>query len=477
MEYETNIGLEVHCQLATKSKLFCGCRNQFGGDPNTQTCPICLGLPGVLPVLNKETLLFTVKAALALNCEVADFVKFDRKNYFYPDLPKNYQISQYEKPFSYNGFLDIDEDGNRKRIRIRRVHLEEDAGKLLHRELEGVSLIDFNRTGIPLLEIVSEPDLSSPEQAYRYLQQLKSILEYLEISDCNMEEGSLRCDANVSVRPKGRGRLGIKTEVKNMNSFKAIRSALEYEVQRQQKLLSERGEIVQDTRLWDEERCVTVSMRGKEEAYDYRYFPEPDLVPFVMDRSDVDKIRKGLPELPQGRASRFVRDYGIPQYDAEVLTAGKRLADYFEEGVKSYDKPKLLSNWIMGELLGQLNMRNLKINDLELSASDFVTLLKLIDDGTISIKIAKEILPEMIERKLAPSAIIEEKGLSQISDEVQLSKIVDKVIKENPSTIEDYRRGIDKALGFLVGQVMSKTLGKANPKVVNKLLRERLKGG
>ncbi len=475
MEYETNIGLEAHCQLATRSKIFCGCRNEFGAGPNTQTCPVCLGLPGVLPVLNRKVLLFATKAALALNCKISDFVKFDRKNYFYPDLPKNYQISQYDRPLSCDGYVDIDEDGKPKRIRIRRVHLEEDAGKLFHEEARGVSLVDFNRTGIPLLEVVSEPDLASPEQAYSWLGRLKAILEYLEISDCNMEEGSLRCDANISVRPKGRSELGVKAEVKNMNSFKAIKSALDYEVERQKRLLADHGKIVQETRLWDEGKGITTSMRAKEESFDYRYFPEPDLVPFVMETQEIDEIRKSLPELPQARAQRFEKVYEIPRYDAEVLTSDKKLADYFEEAAKIYDRPKLLSNWIMGEVLSQLNLRSLKLQDMGFSASSLVGLLKLIDDGTISIKIAKEILPEMIEKKQEAKAIVEARGLIQISDEASLMKVVDRVIEANPATVEDYKKGIEKALGFLVGKVMSATEGRANPKVANKLLRERLK--
>ncbi len=475
MEYETNIGLEVHSQLATKSKIFCGCRNEFGAGPNTQTCPVCLGLPGVLPVLNKETLLFAVRAALALSCKISEFVKFDRKNYFYPDLPKNYQISQYDRPLSSDGYLDIEEDGKTKRIRIRRVHLEEDAGKLFHEEARGISLVDFNRTGIPLLEIVSEPDITSPEQAYRWLGLLKAILQYLEVSDCNMEEGSLRCDANISVRPKVSKELGVKIELKNMNSFKAIKSALDYEVERHKRLLAGGGEIIQETRLWDEGKGITISMRAKEEAYDYRYFPEPDLVPFVMEISEIDQIRNSLPELPQARAKRFEKTYEIPRYDACVLTSDKRLADYFEEAAKIYDRPKLLSNWIMGEVLSQLNLRSLKLEDLELSPARLVGLLRLIDDRTVSIKIAKEILPEMVEGKQEAKAIVEAKRLIQISDEANLSEVVDRVIKENPATVEDYRKGIEKALGFLVGKVMSATEGRANPKVANKLLREKLK--
>lgn len=476
MEYEPVIGLEVHVQLATRSKIFCSCSTEFGQPPNNLTCPVCLGLPGSLPVLNKLALEYAIKTALALNCKIADFIKFDRKNYFYPDLPKNFQISQYDKPLSYDGYLDIILDRRTKRIGINRVHLEEDAGKLLHENIEDGSLIDYNRSGIPLLEIVSLPDIKSPDEAYEYLLNLKAILRYLEVSDCDMEKGSLRCDANISLRPVGSKGLGVKIELKNMNSFKGIRSALEFEIRRQEEILKTGGELFQETRLWDEEIGETTSMRTKEEAHDYRYFPEPDLAPFIIEENQIREIAFVLPELPKQRRERFIKDYGIPNYDASVLTSDKPLADYFEECIKLLNRPKIVSNWIMTELLGQLNSRKIKIEDLKLKPSDLIGMLKMIEQGTISGKIAKEIFAEMIATAKSAATIVKEKSLQQLSDREQLENIIGKVFNENSKSVEDYLKGKENAFMFLVGQVMKETKGKANPHLVNEILKKKLKG-
>ena len=476
MEYEAVIGLEVHLQLATKSKAFCGCSTLFGQEPNSQTCPVCLGMPGSLPVLNRTAFEYALKVALALNCKVSDFVKFDRKNYFYPDLPKNFQISQFDRPLSRNGFLEVQSKNGSKNVRIRRVHLEEDAGKLLH--TEEMSLVDFNRSGIPLLEIVTEPDINSPKEAHEYLTLLKNVLEYLEVSDCDMEKGSLRCDANVSIKPQGKAELGVKAEVKNMNSFKGVEKALEYEIARQKRAIEEGARIVQETRLWDAEGEVTISMRSKEEAHDYRYFPEPDLVPFIIPVEKIERIRKELPELPHNRRERFVMEYGLSEYDAEVLTSDRAFADYFEESTKGYDKPKSMANWIMGDISYQLKLKGLKLQDIKVTPSSLRELVKLIDDGGISGKMAKDILVEMIETGKSPQEIVQQKGLSQISNSEEIEKIVDKVIEENTKSVSDFKNGKEKAIIFLVGQVMVKTKGKANPKMVNESLRRKLsKGG
>lgn len=474
MEYEVVIGLEVHAELLTDSKIFCSCTTEFGGAPNTHCCPVCLGLPGVLPVANKKAVELAVKAALALNCEIAGYSKFDRKNYFYPDLPKAYQISQYDLPLAVNGYVDIETEEGVKRIGIKRVHMEEDAGKLVHGEAGDYSLVDYNRTGVPLIEIVSEPDIRSSEEARLYLNKLKSILQYTEVSDCKMQEGSLRCDANISLRPKGSGEFGTKTELKNMNSFKAVQKALDYEIERQRKVL-ERGEsVIQETRRWDESRGITVSMRSKEEAHDYRYFPEPDLPPVVIDREFVERIRASIPELSHERKRRYIDEYGLPEYDAGVLTDSKKLSDFFEECVRKYPNAKVVSNWIMGELLGALNAEDKEIEDTPLTPDHLVEMFTLMDKGTISGKIAKTVFKEMFETGKKPAKIVEEKGLVQISDEGELEKIIDKVIQENPQSVEDYRNGKEKALGFLVGQVMKHTKGKANPQLVNKLLKGKL---
>ncbi|MDI3533754.1 MAG: aspartyl-tRNA(Asn)/glutamyl-tRNA(Gln) amidotransferase subunit [Thermosediminibacterales bacterium] len=474
MEYEVVIGLEVHAELSTDSKIFCSCTTEFGGDPNTHCCPVCLGLPGVLPVINEKVIELAVKAALALNCEIAEYSKFDRKNYFYPDLPKAYQISQYDLPLAQNGYIEIEVDGKKKKIGITRVHIEEDAGKLVHAELGGYSLVDYNRTGVPLIEIVSEPDIRSPEEARNYLDKLKSILQYSEVSDCKMQEGSLRCDANISLRPKGSKEFGVKTELKNMNSFRAVQKALEAEVKRQKKIL-ERGErVVQETLRWDEARGVTVPMRSKEEAHDYRYFPEPDLPPVVISKEYVERIKSTLPEMPQERKERYMKDYNLPEYDAGVLTDSKAIADFFEACVEKYHDPKTVSNWVMGELLAALKTKDAEIDDIPLTPSHLVEMLELMDKGTISGKIAKTVFKEMIETGKRPEQVVKEKGLVQITDEGKISEIIEKVIKENPKSVEDFKNGKEKAIGFLVGQVMRATKGKANPQIVNKLLREKL---
>ena len=471
--YKTLIGLEVHVHLATKSKCFCSCSTVFGQRPNSQTCPVCLGFPGSLPVLNESALQLGLKAASALNCQISQFIKFDRKNYFYPDLPKNFQISQYDLPLAREGWLFINSEGASKKIRIRRAHLEEDAGKLMHQE-KGASLVDFNRCGIPLLEIVSEPDLNSPEEAYDYLVRLKAILEYLEVSDCNMEEGSLRCDANISLSPAGAKKPGEKVELKNMNSFKGVKLALEYEVKRQSALLDKKKKVLQETRLWDATKNITLAMRSKEEAHDYRYFPEPDLVPFVLNEDYIKQIQASLPELPQAKAERFMQQYQIPAYDAGVLTADKYLADYFEESVRLYPKPKVVSNWMMSDLLAQLNNRNIEIRYLELKPRSFVAIFGMIDRGVISGKIAKVILSEMLDTKKEAEEIVKEKGMHQITDTEELEKIAQAVIAENPKPVDDYAQGRSEALMFLVGQMMRKSRGKANPNIANKLLKEKL---
>jgi len=476
-EYETVIGLEVHVELKTNSKIFCNSSTAFGGEPNTHVCPVCLGLPGVLPIVNKKALEYTIRTALALNCEIAGFSKFDRKNYYYPDMPKNYQISQYDLPFAQKGHLNIELNGNVRRIRITRVHLEEDTGKLVHPATittSPYSLVDYNRAGVPLMEIVSEPDLRSPEEARTYLEKLRTIILYVGVSDCKMEEGSLRCDANVSVRVQGKEEYGTKTEIKNMNSFKSLQRALAYEVERQIEVLGNKKRVIQETRAWDEGRGITLSMRSKEEAHDYRYFPEPDLVPLVISSQWVEEIRASLPELPEARETRYRRDYGLPAHDAARLAAEIELAEFFEACVKSYPQPKMVSNWINGELSRLLNLHNINIAACPLTPQQLGALLKLIEKGTISGKIAKTVFEEMFNKGKDPAQIIQEKGLIQISDEDALVKIVDEIMAQNQKVAADYRAGKDRALAFLVGQVMKATRGKANPELVNRLLKEKM---
>ncbi len=476
MSYETVVGLEVHLQLSTKTKAFCGCSTIFGQAPNSQTCPVCLGLPGSLPVLNKEAFLSAIKVALALNCKIQKLIKFDRKNYYYPDLPKNYQISQYDMPLSYEGHVDIpvDDGKSQKRIRVTRVHLEEDAGKLIHSESGDHSLVDLNRTGMPLLEIVTEPDMSSPQEAYDYLTKLKSILEYLKVSDCDMEKGSLRCDANISIRPAGDKRLGTKVELKNMNTFKGVRAALEYEVKRQVSAVDSREKIIQETRLWDAEKLVSISMRSKEEATDYRYFPEPDLVPFVVDKAIIDEIRSALPELPEAKIKRFIVDFGLSEYDANVLSGQSELAEYFEKCAAIYQNKKTIANWVTGDIMAQLNARNISPAELGLSPEGLAELLTMIDEGAVSGKMAKEILVESITAKMSPKEIVASKGLSQISDPGKLGEIVSAVLLKNEKSVNDYKSGKKNAMGYLVGQIMRESKGAANPEMVNSILKKML---
>ncbi|MCL5981116.1 MAG: Asp-tRNA(Asn)/Glu-tRNA(Gln) amidotransferase subunit GatB [Firmicutes bacterium] len=474
-KYETVIGLEVHVELATKTKIFCSCPTEFGQGPNTQVCPVCLGLPGSLPVLNRRAVEYAVRAALALHCQIPSFAKFDRKNYFYPDLPKAYQISQYDLPLAVDGYLEIALGGAAKRIGITRVHLEEDAGKLVHAGYGDYSLTDYNRTGVPLIEIVSEPDLRSPEEAKVYLEKLKSLLQYTGVSDVKMEEGSLRCDANVSLRPAGSAKFGTRAEIKNMNSFKAVQRGLEYEVQRQAEVLDAGGRVVQETRRWDEDKGVTYSMRSKEEAHDYRYFPDPDLAPVIVEAAWVEGIRQSLPEMPEVRLRRYVKDLGLSEYDAAVLTANKAMADFFEDAATAYHDAKKVANRMMGEIAKHLNAHSLEIKETKLTPAHLVELLKLQDDGVVSGKLAKTVLEEMFVSGKLPAEIVQEKGLVQITDESAIAAIVDQVIAENPKSVEDYKSGKEKALGFLVGQLMRLSKGKANPELANTLLRDKLR--
>ncbi|MBI5418259.1 Asp-tRNA(Asn)/Glu-tRNA(Gln) amidotransferase subunit GatB [Candidatus Poribacteria bacterium] len=477
-EYEIVIGLEVHAQLLTKTKAFCSCSTTFGSEPNTQVCPICLGMPGVLPVYNKKALDFAIRTALALNCQISEFCKFDRKNYFYPDLPKGYQISQYDKPIGKNGFLNITVDGKERRISINRVHMEEDAGKLLHMDdsfqhAQG-SFVDLNRAGVPLLEIVTEPDIRSSSEAKEYLTRLRTILQYIEVCDGNMEEGNFRCDANISIRPSGVKTLVTKAEIKNVNSFKFVQQALDYEAIRQIECLKNKERIIQETRLWDTEKGITVSMRSKEEAHDYRYFPEPDLAPIQVSNEWIEKVRKELPELPDKRCQRFVEQYKIPLYDAELISQDKLLADYFEECISLHNEPKNISNWIMGEVLRILKEKNIKISGFNISPPKLTKLIKLIDAGTINGKIAKNVFEEMLKTNKDPEQIVNEQGLTQVSDGNVILKIAEKVIANNPKSVEDFKNGKDKAIGFLVGQIMKETQGKANPASVNTILKSLL---
>ena len=476
MDFEAVIGLEVHAQLLTDTKIFCGCSTKFGAAPNSHTCQICLGMPGVLPVLNKKVVEFAMKMALATNCEINKSCSFARKNYFYPDLPKGYQISQYAYPLAEQGYVILDVDGKQKKIRITRIHMEEDAGKLIHDEHNPVSYVDLNRTGVPLIEIVSEPDMRSSEEAADYLKRLHEILVYLEICDGNMEEGSFRCDANVSIRPKGQSEFGTRTELKNMNSFRNVQRALEYEIKRQQYIVENGGTVVQETRLWDDAQGSTTAMRSKEEAHDYRYFPDPDLVPILVDKAWVEKIRKQIPELPLAKRERFVKDYQIPAYDAGVLTADKALADYYEEVVRLCAKPKAASNWVMGDVLRFLNEEKREIKSCPITPVALAEMISLIDEGIISGKMAKEIVEEMYKTGKQPKKIIEEKGLVQITDEGELIKTITSIMEANPNQLKDYRGGKEKLFGFFVGQVMKATQGKANPQLVNELLKKMLAG-
>lgn len=476
MRYETIIGLEVHVELLTNTKIFCDCKNEFGGDENKYCCPVCLGLPGALPVLNEKVVELAVKVGLATNCQIAEFSKMDRKNYFYPDLPKAFQISQYDLPLCSNGYVEIETDNETKRIRINRIHIEEDAGKLLHADRDGdYSLVDYNRAGVPLVEIVSEPDIHTPEEGRLYLEKLKKILEYLEVSDCKMQEGSLRCDANISLRPLGESKLGAKAEIKNLNSIKALEKALKYEQTRQAEILDKGERIMQETRRWDENKEMSISMRSKELAHDYRYFPDPDLVPIVMDKSRIEKLKSAIPELPYEKEKRFIKEYGLPAYDSMVLTDSKAIADFFEECLKGYNKPKNVSNWIMGELLRILKEKGLSPKNIKIQPSHLVDLLKLVDNSTISGTAAKDVFEVMFETGKEPKVLVKELGLEQISDEAAILEIVRKVIEDNPKSVEDYRTGKDKAIGFLIGQTMKASQGKGNPYIINKIINNVLR--
>jgi aspartyl-tRNA(Asn)/glutamyl-tRNA(Gln) amidotransferase subunit B len=474
MNYEPVIGLEVHIHLNTKSKAFCSCSTEFGKPPNSQVCPVCLGFPGSLPVLNQTALDHAIKVGLALNCTVQEFTKFDRKHYYYPDLPKNYQISQYDLPVSVDGYLDIEVEGKSKRIRIKRAHLEEDAGKLIHSQDK--SLVDYNRAGVPLLEIVTEPDINSPQEAYEYLTRLKSLVEYLDVSDCDMEKGSLRCDANISIRPAGTKGLGTKAELKNMNSFKGVKDALEYEAQRQVEAKESGEEIVQETRLWDAKELKTVTMRTKEEAKDYRYFPEPDLTPFIIKKEKIEQIRSMIPELPQARKKRFIQEYGLSDYDAGILVASRKNAEFSETAFKLYagkDK-KTVANWMIGPMLAAATPEKPDFPDLNLTPAALVELITFVDDQKISNLSAKSVLSEMVSCGKPAGEIIKEKNLAQVSDEGALLKDVDAAIAENPKVVLDFKSGKENSIMFLVGQVMKKSKGKANPKVVQDILKRRL---
>ena len=479
MKYESVIGLEVHAQLLTDSKIFCGCSTQFGKEPNNNTCPVCAGFPGVLPVLNKRVVEFAIKAGLAAHCEIARSSILARKNYFYPDLPKGYQISQYELPVCAGGYVDVELDGTLKRVRLTRIHMEEDAGKNIHDAHGDASLVDLNRAGVPLLEIVSEPDLRATAEAGAYLKTLRAILQYLGVCDGNMEEGSFRCDANVSVRPEGTETLGTKIEIKNLNSFRAVESALEFEIARQIETLSDGGKLVQETRLWDEHREETRSMRSKESAHDYRYFPDPDLLPLVIDDAWIAQVRASLPELPNARKARFVNEYGLSAYDAELLTGRKDVADYFEEAVKDHANPKALSNWIVGDLFRVLKERKLDeqlyLACWPLAASNLAQMVQMIDQGKISGKIAKTVFEAMLDSNKGPQQIVSEKGLEQLSDLGSIEAAIDQVLAANPKQIAQYQSGNDKVFGFFVGQIMKATQGKANPQKVNEILREKLR--
>ncbi len=477
MNYEMVIGLEVHAQLKTQSKIFCSCSTTFGKSANENTCPVCLGMPGVLPVLNKKALQLAMRACLATNCRIAPMNRFARKNYFYPDLPKGYQISQFELPLGLDGYVNIRINDTKKKIGLTRIHMEEDAGKLIHGEnlgSPGKSYVDFNRTGVPLVEIVSEPDLRSGEEAREYLTQLKSILDYAEVSDCNMEEGSLRCDANVSVRPEGQKEFGIRTETKNLNSFRFVQRAIEYEVDRQIKVLEQGDSIVQETRLYDSNKGVTFSMRSKEEAHDYRYFPEPDLVPIEISDEWVEKTMDELPELPEQKRERFVQNYKIPEYDAGVLTTSREIADYYEKSVSLYPEPKLISNWIMGELLRELKNDGQKISASPIKPEDLIVLLKLIKEGTLSAKMAKTVFEEMYQSSKSAIEIVNQKGLAQITDSSTIENLVDEILKLNTDQVEQYKNGKEKVFGFLVGQIMKQTKGQADPALVNRLLKDKI---
>jgi len=472
MKYETVIGLEIHAELATKTKIYCGCKNEFGGEPNTHCCPVCTGMPGTLPVLNKAVVDYAIKAGLAMNCSITQYSKQDRKNYFYPDLPKAYQISQFDLPLCQNGYVDILVDGEKKRIGITRIHIEEDAGKLIHDDYGDCSIVDYNRCGVPLIEIVSEPDLRSPEEAKIFLETLKSILEYTEVSDCKMQEGSLRCDVNVSIRPEGTEEFGTRCEMKNVNSFSAAYRAMQFEEKRQAEVLDAGGVIEQETRRWDDVHGISTVMRTKEDAHDYRYFPEPDLLPIEISDEWIERIRATIPELPEARRQRYVKDYGLPEYDAEILTSSKSMADYFDACVNMGKNPKTVSNWLMGDVIR--SMKEKELEKIPFAPEKLVSLIDLIEKATISNQAAKKVLAQMFEEDAEPMALVEKMGLAQVSDEGELKKMIEEVLAQNPQSVADFKAGKGKAMGFLMGQTMKISKGKANPQMISKLLTEAL---
>jgi len=478
MKYEAVIGLEIHSELKTATKIFCGCATTFGAEQNTHTCPVCLGLPGVLPVVNKKVVEFAIKAGLATNCKINHYSKFDRKNYYYPDLPKNWQTSQYDLPIAYEGHVDIEVDGVKKTVRLTRIHMEEDAGKLVHSGTtikdSSSSNVDYNRTGVPLIEIVSEPDMHSAAEARAYMEKIKSILEYIDVSNCRMEEGNLRADINVSLRPAGSDKLGTRTEMKNINSFKALEDAINYEIERQAEVLDDGGKIIQETRTWNPEKGITQSMRSKEDAQDYRYMPEPDLPPIVTTDEEIEAYRKSLPELPDARRERLIKTFGLSEYDAGIITSSRAMAEYFDAVVNFGADAKSAANWIMGDLSKNLNAENLTIENSPVDAKRLAEMILLIQKGTISGKIAKTVFVEMWKSSDSPEKIVNDKGLVQITDTGAIEGVVDEVIAKNPKAVEEYRAGKKKAIGSLVGQVMKLTKGKANPQLVNKLLAEKL---
>ena len=474
MKYEAVIGLEVHAQMHTDTKIFCGCSTKFGAGPNTQTCPVCIGMPGVLPVLNKKALAFAIRTGLAANCTISSYSRFARKNYFYPDLPKGYQISQYEHPICEHGHIEIVVDNEVRKIGITRIHMEEDAGKNIHEGNGPYSFIDLNRAGVPLMEIVSEPDLRSPREASEYMKKLRTMLRCLGVCDGNMEQGSLRCDANVSIRPEGQKDYGTRAEIKNINSFRFVEKAIEYEIKRQIKVIEDGGKVIQETRLWNSDKGITEAMRSKEEAHDYRYFPDPDLVPIIVEQSVIDEIRAALPELPDAKRKRFVSEYGLPEYDADFLSSEKTVAAWFEEAVEAGGQPKTVSNWMMGELMRLLNEENSSIENCLIKPKQLADMLLLIEKGTISGKIAKTIFTEIFKSGKDAEIIVREKGLVQISDESSIEKAVDSIIAKHPEEAERFKSGEEKLLGFFVGQVMQATKGKANPRMLNDLLKKKL---
>ncbi len=474
MEYEVIIGIEVHAELSTKTKIYCGCTTEFGGDPNTHCCPVCTGMPGALPVLNEKVVEYAVKAGLATNCDIARESKQDRKNYFYPDLPKAYQISQFDKPLCEHGNVEINLNGNKKTIGITRIHIEEDAGKLMHDSYTGGTLVDLNRAGVPLIEIVSEPDMRSSEEAVAYVEKLKGILEYIGVSDCKMQEGSLRADINLSIRPVGTEKFGTRTETKNLNSFRAIARAIDFEIARQKEVLESGGVIYQETRRWDDETGEGYAMRTKEDAHDYRYFPEPDLLPVHLSEEYINNLKDTLPELPESRKERYINDIGLPEYDAGIITSSKYLSDFFEATTKECGNAKAVSNWIMGDIIRIVKDKYLEYSEIPITPTNLAKLVTLVDKGTISSSIARKVFDDVVETGKDPETIVKEKGLVQISDEGAIKEVALRILEANPQSIADYKAGKDRALGFLVGQCMKEMKGKGNPQILNQIILKEL---